>query len=235
MVSIVEGFVEVSLSDRPGPGNAWYAKVVHSNGERFVVCDKQNKKFRQFVKDGYDMLGELVRLREVATEKLLEAAFAAADPLGDARHPGVDGGAAKRPRKEMVDDVEKIVQLEVPLEDGSIHHVKVMVSAIPRGKLAIQLNQDNMLLLLKTPKHEPAEMPIVDPVINSQVVKWSRYRSSVVTHYFDAGSMTWKQKSMKVKATPIRADFDQQVAKLVVVLETFHREHHAASLFDQQH
>ena len=67
---------------------------------------------------------------------------------------------AKRPRKEMLDDINKVCVVKVKTaEQPEVHEVRVLASWNPRGKLQIELTNDNLNILLLKPMAEIDVIP----------------------------------------------------------------------------
>lgn len=137
------------------PKGGWAVNTSQVEGRRFVVVDKLDAKLAKMLGSEWRMVDELTRLRNEATEEAMKATRAAQvvpDPLAR-----LDGGLqqmiAKRPRKEMFDDINnKVLVVKVRTEEGPENHeVRILASWNHRCKLQVEMTDDNLNLLLLTP------------------------------------------------------------------------------------
>lgn len=150
----------------------------------------------------------------------MREAEVADDPAADAPADGQQG-PLKKARKELVDHIDRIIEVTVTDSDGQQHTMLTLSSAFSRNKLQVEATAENMSALLKAPNVEPR--PDFVPDIDSAVVRWMKCRSAVAVDWYDKKNGQWRLKSMRVAEGP---DFQQRVDKMVQVIEAFREQHH---------
>ena len=107
MVSIMENFVVISTDEKPTHRNSWCTQALIKDNMKWVTCDKNDAKFNQFVGKKYDMLDELQRLRNKASEELMQKAEdeeGTDDPLAE-EADDVCTPKKKKAKKEVFDTI----------------------------------------------------------------------------------------------------------------------------------
>eukprot|EP00959_Pyramimonas_sp_CCMP1952_P064261 1342045-Pyramimonas_sp.AAC.2 len=82
-----------------------------------------------------------------------------------------------------------------------------------------------MDLLCETPSVPDVSDEFI-PIIDSEVVEWVRHRRSCRVQFFAQASQKWKIKSMKVPSAATEAAYQENVNRVVAVLEAFYHEWH---------
>lgn len=212
------GYVAISASDTVNPVTAWYCKPKLVSGYQFVSLDRGCTRFANYVSGDYTMMEYLVKLRNDKTEDLMKIVDNNGDGMADTE---VDR-PLKRPRKELVDEIDDVCVVSARCNDGSTYAVRVCTSSSHRAKLQIELTSASLELLLKEPV-DPV-LPEPRPESTQPNVKWAPARHAVLTKYFDKDSQTWKTKSMQVKR---EGNLQANADKVMKVLQEFWNSHHA--------
>ena len=88
-----------------------------------------------------------------------------------------------RPKRELIDSIPEVIELEVVTRNGVQVTVKVRPSWREKCVLRIELTQENMDLLLEEP---PAESAPFSPRIEQPDVVWVASRNHVRCTYWDS-------------------------------------------------
>ena len=133
------------------------------------------------------------------------AAAADLDPNGDGCI-SPDAEAARlqnHTKKELIDKIQKTIEVEVETRNGVHHTVRVVPSWRERSVLQLELTHDNLNLLLEEPRPEAAP-PVFTPRIDQPNVVWVNARTQVRCKY-------WISKKKKWKTTSRPIDFDSDM------------------------
>jgi hypothetical protein len=195
----------------------WIAHVVSRDGKEFIALDKTDTKFGKFVSQNFAMTDAIVKARNRATNMLMKRAEAAFDPMGEVQ----EAKALKRPRKEMLDEIDDAIEVAVQVLGGEERTLLVMTACGLRHKLHIELSEENLLLLREKPAcHDPATFR---PDIQEANVGWMDSRHAVYCRYFDSCDRKWHLKIMKVD---LADDMQARVDKMAKVCQSFFDLHH---------
>ena len=158
----------------------------------FVTVDRTNPRFRLFVGGNYTMMDHLIKMRNDAVDKRLDAAQMEDDPLGEA---GAASGDRHFKRKVAYEDIDtdQLVEIKPRSEGNKEHVVLVRPHWYKRAKLSLEATEENFELLLKKPMSVSNEFR---PTINAEGVTWNKSRSCVWLAYFDGKES--HTKSLKV-------------------------------------
>eukprot|EP00959_Pyramimonas_sp_CCMP1952_P408396 8559409-Pyramimonas_sp.AAC.1 len=103
-ISIQAGYVCVSKDGSPpSPSSSWVANTIEIGGRTFAYCDRSDAKFAKFCNRDFSMMDALIDARnKIVLQKMAavgrdEFAEADAEPV------------LKRPRRELVDDIDPIL------------------------------------------------------------------------------------------------------------------------------
>ena len=221
MVYLRNGYAMISPEPDTPPSGSWVVKVETCGGRDYIHIDRTNLKCAQALNSNWGMLDAIIWLRNQATNSLMSRLSLQEDPLaGGGASSSPEGNVPKRPRKQMLDEIDEAVEIKVKLQDGSAHTMWVLTAASHRATLGVHLTDENLKVLAEgSPSGEDGGPPVA-PTVNVPFVTWVRHRSCVRTQYYAAGK--WHTKSMKVKPGP---DFHARVKKMANVCAAFRREH----------
>ena len=224
-LTIRREFVVISSDTDPSIKGSWVAKVVDRDGVQFVAPCRSDHKCVKLLSNEFGMVSELKRLRNEKITKIMQDLEREGDDMADAEEDAECGGPRlKRPRKQLVDDISEIIEVDVQDVYEHWHIVKVLRAADERALLYLELTDDNMNLLKTGPM--PRDQQVFRPNIDDENIQWVSSRNSLRLGYFDLHSQKWKQKSMKIKYSSDYSEMQDLVDKTVRVLQTFYEQHH---------
>eukprot|EP00959_Pyramimonas_sp_CCMP1952_P056534 1180456-Pyramimonas_sp.AAC.1 len=107
----------------------------------------------------------------------------------------------KRPRRELVDDIDPYVSVSVMLAGGSTRSCKVLSSAKERDILAIEMTESSLEILREVPAGD-SDVVASSVVVKQEHVRWLPCKRALRVRYCANG--VWKQKSAQVPKTTIK-------------------------------
>ena len=217
--------VDVICADGQSLAEGWMVTPLPKGGKEMLELVRGHYRVKKFVSGDYTMYDHLRRCRDRAVEKEMKRKCHEVE-LSDEQIAGV--GLPKRPKRQMIDEIAEVIEIEVTLEDDSVVQVSVGSAFSEQQNLFIEYTKDNLELLLKAPK--PEEVPVAVakfvPVVAEVNVGWNKQARGVYCRYYDQASKQHKRKTMSVKLKGDAADMQEQVNKLAKVCQLFYDEHH---------
>ena len=136
--------------------SAWIVEPKTVNDEREgepverQFCPVQLEIYRctKFLKKKKGMVNHIIELRNEKVKELMKALPRAEDPNDN--YASADA-APKHPKREMIDQISKVITVEVVSSTGFQASVNVMATWRERDVLAIELTAGNLDLLLEDP------------------------------------------------------------------------------------
>ena len=131
-----------------------------------------------------------------------------------------------RPKRELIDLIPKIIDIEVETRTGVQATVSVISTWRAKSALQIELTEDNLDLLLEGPPAVSA--PFMPNLAEFPNTSWVVGRNCVRTSYWDSKQGRWKVKSQVVDFEDDDAIEEKQaaVSAAASVLEEFFNRHH---------
>ena len=221
-VSIEENVVAISGGSLKGKVHAaWIARVHEIDTKKFVTADRLDCRFAKYVDSNFKMLDFVIDIRNKVVEDAMRATCSADDPMQD------DDAAPlpKRPRKEMFDDIPKIIEIKVQRVGKPELTLKVLSCWYTRNKLAFELKAENVELFMESPPQasELAPGSEMRSYIKQPNVKWNRSRHAVQCSYFCKEKLCWRLKVMKVERCDNVA---YAVESMATLCQQFYNTHH---------
>ena len=181
--------------------NAWIIepkKVEDNRGEdmverEFVSIHMQLYRCKNFLKNGKAMVNHIIELRNKKVKELMRALPREEDPND---FYASSDAAPIRPRREMIDQISRVITVKVVSSTGFQASVNVMATWRERDVLTIELTAPNLDLLLEDP---PAGSAPWAPEINEPDVQWVSCRRELRTSYWDSQKGRQKTKSQQVE------------------------------------
>ena len=206
---------------------AWLVQPEEIDGRRFMKVSTQDGRCRLYFGGNFGMVNHIKKLRDLKTLDLMRAAaHEGEDPNASFSDPTNNNKLPERPKRELIDLIPKIIDIDVSTNNG----IQATVSVIPnwrdRAVLQIELIQENMDLLLEAP---PAESAPFNPNLEGfPDVKWVVKRSHVRCSYWDSKHEMWKMHSQRVEfaADDTPEDKDVIVTVAAAAVQEFHKNHH---------
>ena len=214
-VVIHEKVVVVCGSEDMQVGRGWVCEYVEHADRKFIRVGKTSYKFREICGGNLDMFEVLLKKRNDAVRDAMIKECGVAE--------GSDAAVAlpKRPRKQMIDEVPKIIDVKVELESGGSQTVAVLSHWCEAGMLEIELSKESVQLLREAPASSEQAFT---PNISDLNVKWKPSTSSVYTRFYDGTK--WRQKTMRVSVTDDRELMQTRVDKIASVMQAFFNVQH---------
>ena len=171
----------------------WHATIQCVGGFTFIRLLKADTGLKRFVNGNMSMVDALYQARNDAVDNAMVATCGEQDdPLED----NVESPMPKRRRREMVDEIEKMLELKIKSSDNVELNVKVLPDFRKQGALWVELTLECLKFLLKTPGDE--HVPKFAPTIDVQGVRWWRARHCVYSRYYDSALGKWRLHSIPV-------------------------------------
>ena len=160
-----------------------------------------------------------------ATVKQMLAELASQDADGDGLS---NAGGPIGPKSELVDQLPKVIEIEITPHNGVVSKVKVLPAWRDRNVLNIHLTEDNLALMLEAPPEDVKRAPFT-PTIESPNVTWVGKRSHCRIEYYDPRRSRYRYKSEYVEFEPDMSDQVKQelASQAADKLQDFYNEHHA--------
>ena len=194
--------------------SAWIVEAKRVNDEREAwpvernFCPVQTGFYRcnKFLKKKKGMVNHIIELRNEKVKELMKALPRAEDPNDN--YASSDA-ATNRPRREMIDQISRVITVDVVTTTGMASSVNLLPTWREREVLAIELTEENLDLLLEDP---PAGSAPWSPEINEPDVIWLPRRKELRAFYFDRQKGRYCTKSMQVEFSHCLNDDDKQEA-----------------------
>lgn len=127
---------------------AWFPDTETIEGKTMftITCDYRCKKFL----DGREkMHNHLINMRNAAVDKLMQDLAKSDDPDGD---DIIAPNIPKRAKRQMIDDIPKLVELGIQTTTGGPHAVVVASARRYDAMLSMELTEENLNLLHEDPQ-----------------------------------------------------------------------------------
>ena len=192
--------------------SAWIVEAKRVNDEREawpkerMFCPVQPGFYRcqKFLKKKKGMVNHIIELRNEKVKELMKALPRAEDPNDN--YASSDA-ATNRPRREMIDQISRVITVDVVTTTGMASSVNLLPTWREREVLAIELTEENLDLLLEDP---PAGSAPWSPEINEPDVTWLPRRRELRCQYYDSLKGRRVTKSMQVDFGHCLTDEDKQ-------------------------
>ena len=126
----------------------WLMKAEEVQGRRFVDINTRDPRCRTYFQQNFAMVCHIKGLRDRKAKELMQALCQNEDP--NEENPR-QGRMPTRPKRELIVQIEPIIDVEVETKNGVQATVSVIPSWRDKGALQIELTQENMDLLLEDP------------------------------------------------------------------------------------
>ena len=204
---------------------AWIVKPEIIEGRRFVEIYANDSRCRAYFQKKIAMVNHIKALRD---RKAVELMLALAKEE-DLNETNVAARMPDRPKRELIDQIASIIDIEVCTRNG----VQATVSVIPSWRnnksLQIELSQENMDLLLEEPPDEPAPFnPAAEVAARYPNVHWLTHRNAVRCTWYDSKKKKQTTTSRNVEFEP-DADNEEKLSIVMAVakrLQKFYEKHH---------
>ena len=206
--------------DQPING-VWLTKPTIIDGRRFVdIC--ASSRIRIFLQHNWAMVKHIKNLRDRKSRQLMQAVIPSDDPNGD----NVETSVSDRPRRELIDFIPNIIDIEVDTLNGIRATVSVVPSWREKQALQIELTTEGIELLLEEPPAASARF--LPDLSNYPNVSWISDRNHVRTVLWDSGKKKWRTTSMYVDIEPDATtdEAHQLVLDAAGYLENYRARHH---------
>ena len=166
---------------------AWVTKVLHREECRYIIIDKADIKFVQFVAHKFGMLDRLRRLRNEKVAELMKDMDQNDDLAADAAGGSAGPAPLKRRRVELADMIPCSITVTVVV-GGEARTCKMLAAWSGQHRLAIALSSENLELLLAQPDSEPQTPWAPEIPCDTPNVTWrDTLQTTLVTRYKQAG------------------------------------------------
>ena len=212
------------LPDDLPNNNTWVAQPEEIEGRRFVHVTSGDGRCRAFFSYNFDMVNHIKSLRD---RKVMDLMLASSVQEEDPNEPNpVAQTTPTRPKRELIDLIPKIIDIEVETRTGVQATVSVISTWKSRMTLQIELSEDNLDLLLEEPP--AASAPFIPNLAEFPNTSWVVGRNCVRTSYWDSKQGRWKVESLVVdfEDDDTHEEKEAQVFAAASVLEDFFNRHH---------
>ena len=183
--------------------------------EKEFVELEMKYRCKLFLRDKERMVKHIVNLRNAATEGKMGGLSSLDDANADA---AIQQPMPKRPKKQLVDEIDRILTVHVKTAAGNEADVNVLSSWYKAAPLKMECSNENFELLLEDPcPGQVSELNRQDcgpftPTISNQVCYWVPTRKVVRFKWYCDAKRDWQIKSFKVIFMKEDSDEDKQAA-----------------------
>ena len=172
----------------------WLVMAVEVQGRRFVDINTRDPRCRTYFQQNFAMVAHIKGLRDRKAKELMQALCQNEDP--NEENPR-QGRMPARPKRELIDQIDPVINVEVETKNGVQATVNVIPSWRDKGALQIELTQENMDLLLEDP---PAVSAPFNPKYLEDYpnVSWISARNHLRITWWDSKKKTWRIASHPV-------------------------------------
>ena len=204
--------------------HAWILVPEYVDGRRFVDIYTAENRCRGYLNGRFAMVEKLKRLRDAKAAELMRLAAEDGDPNDSNTH---QGDKLTRPKRELIDKIPKIIEVEVATRNGVEATVSVLPSWRERQVLQIELSRENLDLLLEEP--QTAVSAPFTPNIQQPDVFWVNGRNSVRCTYWCKKSQGWKTKSQVIEFDDSLDENQKQevVSRAAELMQLFFNNNHS--------
>ena len=206
---------------------AWIVQPEEVDGRRFVQVSTQDRRCRLYFGHDFRMATHMKTLRDRKTMDLMRAAAQEGeDPNASISDPTNNNRLPERPKRELIDLIPKIIDIDVSTNNG----IQATVSVIPtwrdKGALQIELTEENMDLMLEAPPAESA--PFNPNLAGFPQARWVAKRGHVRCSYWDSKRQMIKMHSQKVEFGLDAAPEEKEslVHAAAAAVQEFYNTHH---------
>ena len=205
--------------------HAWFLTPEVVDGRSFVDIYTGDHRCKVYLNNNFAMVERLKKLRGAKGAALMQELASDDDPNGCISLSSEDRQLG-RPKRELIDKIANIIEVEVETRSGVQATVSVLPSWRKRSVLQIELSQTNLDLLLETPGPEPAPFT---PIIEQPDVVWVKDRNHVRCRYWDSKANKWRTKSQSIKCD---SDMDDCQKQAIVTREAIRLQPYVAADHD---
>ncbi len=187
-------------------------------GTKFFCVDKRDTRLTKFLGGMFDMVDFLILGRNNKVQELM-CDDPEADPMESLRD--VPAPATKRQRKERIDN---FMTPWITVQANGVD-VKVLPSVLGHDKLAMELTQANVELLLARPLGDGRAFPIID----HPKIHWHAATLSLWAWYFDKWARPvgkWRRKLHRMAPQTTKDELQRAINVAVVVMHNWLQENH---------
>ena len=135
--------------------HSWTLYPEYVDGSRFVDIYTADYRCKIYFNHHFATVNHSIKLREAKVAELMRGLANEEDPNAAEISPSV---RLYRPKRELIDSIPEVIELEVVTRNAVHVTVKVRPSWREKAVLQIELTQENMDLLLEEPPAESAPL-----------------------------------------------------------------------------
>ena len=224
IVSIHTGGGEDDVA--PALAARWVVQSIPESGSEFVEVFPRDTGFLKFVGGNVAMIEKIRWARNCEVSRLMEKFTNGADSDavdgGDDIDQPANGPRVYRRRRELIDDIPRVVPITVATEDETVHTVRVMSTWHGGAAVRIELTDANMNLLKQKPLMSVADFyPEDNPYPD---VKYSRSQRAAFIRIREGGKVKTMRKGVGKTATTV-AELHSQFIKHAKYLQEYYNDH----------
>ena len=190
--------------------HAWLVKPETIEGRSFVDINAQDARCRRYFGHNFAMVTHIKTLRDRKVLELMRALANNEDP--NETNAGGKSKLPDRPKRELIDKLPQIIDIDVVTNNGIQATVSVIPSWRDKGALQIELTQENIDLLLEEPPAVSAPLKInLDEYPN---VYWIAARNHVRCNWWDSKRSVWRISSKSVDLEDHAGEEEKEAAIL---------------------
>ena len=190
--------------------HAWLVKPEAIEDRLFVDINAQDARCRRYFGHNFAMVTHIKTLRDRKVLELMRALAKDEDP-----NETNTGGKAKlpdRPKRELIDKLPKIIDIDVDTNNGIQATISVIPSWRDKGALQIELTQENIDLMLEAPPAVSAPLKI--NLSQYPNVYWIAARNHVRCNWWDSRRKIWRISSKSVEFEDQAGEEEKEAAIL---------------------
>ena len=111
--------------------HSWVVRPTTILGRRFVAISCQAGRCREFFQGNFEMVKYIKELRDSKSGELMRAATQQIDPNDDS--PAATTSVSDRPKRELIDQIPRVIEVEVETRNGIRATVNVVTTWRARG------------------------------------------------------------------------------------------------------
>ena len=204
--------------------NAWLTQPEEVEGRRFVHIVASDTRCRSYFNCNFAMAWYIKSLRDSKAMELMRAAAPQDEDPNESNI--VVPRIPDRPKRELIDLIPKIIDIEVETRTGVQATVSVIPSWRAKSALQIELTQENLDLMLEEPP--AASAPFIPNLAEFPNTSWFGPRKQVRCSYWDSRREGWKVKSQGVDFEDDATHDEKEAAVFAAAaaLQEFFNRHH---------
>ena len=206
----------------------WTVEPTKVLAKPFAAIYTGDYRAQTYFNGHFTMVNQIKKLRDAKSVELMHGLDTEENnPNGsDSNHR--PEGSLRAPKRELIDKIPRVLELEVATSNGWEATVNVLSSRRGKSVLQIELTNENIDLLLEGPPTESVQFTPTICGVNCPDVTWYSPRNHLRCTYWNSKKQTWTIKSKLIEFDANESDEQRQelVDKEANALQAFFVAHH---------